>query len=95
MQLHLDIPLKCVYRKQPHNRSGVTKSSTAGITTTQCDAYRLAKFGQEYEVVSEPDHDAIPTIEGKQEQGQQDYDNDIIPPPVSTLQKTCGKVEKA
>ena len=95
MQLHLDISLKCVYRKQPHNWSGVTESSTAGMTTTQCEAYRLTKLGQEYEVVSEPDHDAIPTIKGKQEQGQQDYENNTTPPSVSTLQKICGKVEEA
>ena len=94
MQLHSDIPLKCVCRKQPHNQSGVTKSSTAGITTTQCEAYRLTKYGQEHEVVYELDYDAISTIEGKQEQGQQDYEN-TTPPPVATLQETCGKVEEA
>ena len=31
-------------------------------------------------MVSEPDHDAIPTIEGKQEQGQQDYENNQARP---------------
>ena len=61
----------------------MTESSTAGITTTQCEAYRLTKRGQEHEVVSEPEYDAIPTFEGKQEQGQHDYENIITPPPVS------------
>ena len=69
------ILLKCnplhVCRRQPRNWSGVTESSTAGITTTQCEAYRLTKRGQEREVVSEPEYDAIPTFEGKQAEGRQ------------------------
>ena len=73
----------------------MTESSTAGMTTTQCEAYRLTKCGQEHEVVSEPEYDTIPTFEGKQEQEQQDYENNTTPPPVSTLQETCGKVEEA
>ena len=87
--------MKCACRRQPHDWSGVTESSTAGITTTQCEAYKLTKRGQEHKVVSEPEYDAIPTFEGKQEQGQQDYENNTTPPPVSTLQETCGKVEEA
>ena len=73
----------------------MTESSTAGITTTQCEAYRLTKRGQEHEVVSEPEYDAIPTFEGKQEQGQHDYQNKTTPSPVATLQETGGKVEEA
>ena len=84
-----------VCRKQPHNWSGVTESSTAGITTTQCEAYRLTKLGQEYEVVSEPEYDAIPTFEGKQMNRQQDNQNKTTPSPVATLQETGGKVEEA
>ena len=77
-------------RGQPHNWSGVTESSTAGITTTQCEAYRLTKRGQEHEVVSEPEYDAIPTFEGKQ-----DNQNKSPPSPVATLQETGGKMEEA
>ena len=81
-------------RKQPPNWSGVTGSSTAGITTSWCEAYGLTKLGQEYEVVSEPDYDSY--IEGEQAQGQQDYENNSTPPPsVSTLQEAGGKVEEA
>ena len=79
-----------VCRKQPHNWSVVTESSTAGITTTQCEAYRLTKRGQEHEVVSEPEYDAIPIFEG-----EQDNQNKTTPSPVATLQETGGKVEEA
>ena len=68
----------------------MTESSTAGITTTQCEAYRLTKRGQEHEVVSEPEYDAIPTFEGKQ-----DHQNKSPPSPVATLQETGGKMEEA
>ena len=73
----------------------MTGSSTASIMTTRCEAYRLTNLGQEHEVVSEPDYDAIPTFEGEQAQGQQDYENNSTPPPVSTLQEAGGKVEEA
>ena len=73
----------------------MTDSSTTDITTTQCEAYRLTKRGQEHEVISEPEYDAIPTIEGKQMNRQQDNPNKTTPPPVSTLQEACEKVEEA
>ena len=70
----------------------MTESSTAGITTTQCEAYKLTKRGQEHEVVSEPEYDAIPIFEGEQVDRQQD---NTTPSPVATLQETGGKVEEA
>ena len=68
----------------------MTESSTTDITTTQCEAYKLTKRGQEHEVVSEPEYDAIPTFEGKQ-----DNQNKSPPSPVATLQETGGKMEEA
>ena len=74
----------------------MTESSTAGITTTHCEAYRLTKRGQEHEVISEPEYDVIPIFEGKQMNRQQDNQNKTTPSPVATLpQETCGKVEEA
>ena len=84
-----------VCRRQPHNWSGVTELSTAGITTTQCEAYRLTKRGQEHEMVSEPEYDAIPTFEGEQVHRQQDNPNKTTPSPVATLQETGGNMEEA
>ena len=69
----------------------MTESST-DIMTTQHEAYRLTKHGQEYEVVSEPDYDAIHTFEEEQ---KQDYENESTPSPVATLHKAGGKVEEA
>ena len=80
-------------RKQP---SEVAGSSTADITTTRCEAYELAKLGQEYEVIPEPEYDVIPVFEGGQQmQGQQEYENITTQPPVPTLWETHGRVEEA
>ena len=73
----------------------MTESSTAGITTTQCEAYRLTKRRQEHEVVSEPEYDAVHTFEEEQMPKTQDNQNKSTPPPVATLQKAGGKVEEA
>ena len=83
-----------VHRKQPHNWSGVTESST-DIITIQHEAYSLTKCGQEYEVVAEPDYDAIHTVEKEQMPTEQDYENKSTPSPVATLQKAGGKMEEA
>ena len=81
-------------RKQPAKGSEVAGSSTADITTTQCEAYKQARLGQEYEVVPKPEYDVIPAFEGGQQmQGQQDYKNITAQPPVPTLVETSGRVE--
>ena len=62
--------------------------------TTQCEAYELAKLGQEHEVVPEHEYDVIPAFEGEQQmQEQQDCKNITAQPPVSTLQETSERVE--
>ena len=72
----------------------VAGSSAVDITTTQCEAYELTKFGQVYEVVPEPEYDVIPAFEeGQQMQGQQEYENITAHPPVPTLTETSGRVE--
>ena len=83
-----------IHRKGQAKWSEVAGSSTADITTTQCEAYKLTKLGQEYEVIREPEYDVIPAFEGGQQvQGQQDNENIIAQPPVPTLVETSGKVE--
>ena len=81
-------------RKQPAKWSEVAGSSTAAITTTQCEAYELTKLGQEYEVVPEPEYDLVTACEGGQQiQEQQDYENITAQPPAPTLSETSGRVE--
>ena len=81
-------------RKQPAKWSEVAGSSTADITTTQCEAYELAMLGQEYEVVPEPEYDVIPAFEGEQQvQEQQEYENITAQSHVPTLPETPGRVE--
>ena len=78
-------------RKQP---SEVAGSPTADITITQCEAYKQARLGQEHEVFPKPEYDVILAFEaGQQMQGQQDYKNITVQPPVSTLQETSGRLE--
>ena len=66
-------------RKQPAKGSEVAGSSTADIDTTQCEAYKLARLGQEHEVFPKPEYDVILAFEG----GQQ----------MPTLQETSGRLE--
>ena len=74
----------------------VAGPSTADIMTTQCKAYELVTIGQEREVVSEHEYDEIPAfVGGRQIEGQKDYEDIPVQPPVSTLQVTCGRVEEA
>ena len=40
------------YRKEPARWSDVARSGNETITTTQCEAYELAKVGHEYEDLS-------------------------------------------
>ena len=86
------------YRTQPAKWSGAAESSTVDITTTQCNAYEsLTMFGKEYEMVEEHEYDVIPAFKGGlQVEGQQDYEYQTPNPTyVSTLQKSCWKVEEA
>ena len=80
-------------RKQPAKGSEVARSSTADIATTQCEAYKLAKLGQEHEVFPKPEYDVIPAFEGGQRMQGQEYDNITAQPPVPTLQETSGRLE--
>ena len=81
-------------RKQPAKGSEVAGSSTADIDTTQCEAYKQARLGQEHEVVPKPEYDVIPVYEGEQQmQGQEEYDNITAQPPVPTLVETSGRLE--
>ena len=77
-------------RKQP---SEVAGSSTADIATTQCEAYKLAKLGQEHEVFPKPEYDVIPAFEEGQQMQGQEYDNITAQPSVPALQETSGRVE--
>ena len=54
-------------------------------------------FGKEYEMVEEHEYDMIPAFKGGlQVEGQQDYEYQTPNPTyVSTLQKSCWKVEEA
>ena len=81
-------------RKQPAKWSEVAGSSTAAITTTQCEAYELTKLGQEYVVDPEPEYDLVTAFEGGQQiQGRQDYENITAQLPAPTLKETSGRVE--
>ena len=53
-------------RKEPANWSHAVKSGDEDITTTQCEAYELAKIGHEYEDLStyqEPEYEIPVTKE--------------------------------
>ena len=54
-------------------------------------------FGKEYEMVEEHEYDVIPAFKGGlQVEAQQDYGYQTPNPTyMSTLQKTCWKVEEA
>ena len=81
-------------RKQPAKWSEVAESSTATITTTQCEAYELTKLGQEYVVDPEPEYDLVTECKGGQQiQEQQEYENITAQPPAPTLLETSGRVE--
>ena len=81
-------------RKQPAKGSEVAGSSSAVIDTTQCEAYKQARLGQEHEVFPKPEYEVIPAFEGGQwMQGQEEYDNITAQPPVSTLVGTSGRLE--
>ena len=81
-------------RKQPTEGSEVAGSSTADIATTQCEAYKQARLGQEYEVDPKPEYDVILAFEGgQQKHRQQDYKNITAQPPVPALQETSGRLE--
>ena len=40
------------YKKEPAKWSDVARSGNETVTTTQCEAYELAKLGHEYEDLS-------------------------------------------
>ena len=86
------LTMQVICRKQPTRWSEVAGSSTLDIMTTQCKAYKLVTIRQDREVVSEHEYDEIPAfVGGRQIQGQKDYKDIPVQPPVPTLQATCGE----